>query len=84
MWIGLYFNNIGFTPEYKLVLALWEGRDEENKKQQLADALKSFKSQYFKPVDERWLFINLDDYLLVCNDDKVIEDEINRIVGKII
>ncbi|MCR4580620.1 MAG: hypothetical protein K5681_09775 [Treponema sp.] len=83
VWIGLYFNNIGFSPEYKLVLAIWEGDDKENIKQKLSNALLNYKSQYFKPVEERWLFIYLDKYLLVC-DDQTVEKEINRIIDRII
>lgn len=84
IWVGLYFNNITFTQDYKLVLAIWEGNDDNNIKKSLSDALVSYKSQYFKPVDERWIFVNLDNYLLVCDTDgTALKDEIKRKVSKI-
>ena len=85
IWVGLYFNNIPFTQDYKLVLAIWEGNDDKNIKKLLSDALVSYKSQYFKPVDERWIFVNLDNYLLVCDTDgAALKDEIERKVSKIL
>ena len=83
VWIGLYFNNINFTPDYKLVLALWEGGDDYSLEQKLSKALISYKSQYFRPVEERWIFINLDNYLLMC-DDNTFKQEIDRITSKVI
>ena len=73
-WIGLYFNNIPFTPDYRLILAV-----DTKYTQKLQNEGINYSFYNFPFVQEKWLYINLDNYLLHC-DIQEIETEINRIL----
>ena len=82
IWVGLYFNNILFTSCYQLTLAV---KDTDGSiSSRLNETNLCFKSHYFVPEDinGRWLFFNLDNYLLY-SEDNVFSEEINKIVSEI-
>lgn len=79
VWVGLYFNNVIFTHDYKLVLAIWDKAGENNIKQELSKAFISYKSQNYVHNEEHWLFVILDNYLLNCDVDTAKEEISSKI-----
>lgn len=83
IWVGLYFNNILFTSEKQLTIAI---KDPDGCiSQKLSQYTINFKSHFFASEDRmgRWVFVKLDNYLLLC-DKKAALNEIERILSEIL
>ena len=81
-WIGLYFNNIGFAPSYQLILAV----DAQAKyATNLLSAGINYTTHNFfmRNINEKWFYVNLDNYLLNCNL-AVFHNEISTLLDRIL
>lgn len=79
IWIGMYFNNIIFTPEYLFVLGIHVDKKDKELLTKITRTEINFQFYNFPTVDEKWIFITLDNYFLHC-DIQETETEINRIL----
>lgn len=82
IWVGVYFNNIVFTSEHQFVLGIYLDEKNNDVLTKLKNAGINFKLCNFEPVEEKWIFITLDNFLLT-NDCNEIESEILRILNSI-
>ncbi len=77
IFIGLSFSSVGFDPDYRLLLQVCEGEDEGLN---LTGGFMCAKSQFFPPVDERWLIVTLDKYLIFEQTGLEFQKEVERVL----
>lgn len=57
IWIGMYFNNIIFTPEYLFVLGIHVDKKDKELLTKITRTKINFQFYNFPTVDEKWIFI---------------------------
>ena len=66
IWIGLHFNNIPFSPDYRLMLFVHAPKEKNDNSPSLDKAFLTYRHFYDFCLDEQWVAIALDNYFISC------------------